>query len=284
MLSGKDVSSYQSPTWDLRGDSFQIIKCTEATSYENPYYHEQLAYARSHGQVIGHYHFGHSGGVAEAQFFLSRVDLRPGEFLAFDWEFAGETQAERDAFMKYCKAKHPNVKVVLYCNLDFWVHNDTESYAGDGLWIADIVPAGHPRVTHPWVFHQYSEAGGIDHDVANFATVAELKAWAGTSAPAPTPAPVATLTETGLSVGIRVAFTVKASAAMTVEEIGVAVRDSKGVQHNFPPEAYNTKFAAGQSLNLATPEVTLPAGSYTLTPCYKAGGAWHSLPTHTVTV
>jgi hypothetical protein len=73
---------------------------------------------------------------------------------------------------------------VLYCNTDYWHNHDTENYAGDGLWIADPNhPAGHPHVVHPWVFHQYSWAGGIDRNVANFASVAALKAWAGVTAP-----------------------------------------------------------------------------------------------------
>lgn len=188
MLTGKDVSSYQSDTFAVAGDSFAIVKATEGTGYINPNYAGQLAHARANGLVVGHYHFGHSGGVAEAKFFLAHVDLKPGEFLAFDWEAAGETQAERDQFMKYVKAQHPSVKLVLYCDVEFWLHVDTESYDADGLWIADPNhPAGHPGIKHAWLFHQYSSSGGIDHNVANFASVAALKAWAGVVAPKPAP-------------------------------------------------------------------------------------------------
>jgi GH25 family lysozyme M1 (1,4-beta-N-acetylmuramidase) len=191
MLYGKDVSSFQSDTFDVTGDSFAILKATEGTGYLNPHYAGQLAHARAHGLVVGHYHFGHRGGVAEAQYFLKHVSLKTGDFLAFDWEYAGETQAERDAFMKYVKAQHPTVRVILYCNVDFWTHHDTESYCGDGLWIADPNHSvGHPGIKHAWTFHQYSSSAGVDHNVANFASLAALKAWSGVPVPKPAPVPV----------------------------------------------------------------------------------------------
>jgi hypothetical protein len=72
---------------------------------------------------------------------------------------------------------------------------------------------------------------------------------------------------------------------MTVTEIGVAGHDAKGVRHDWAPVAYNVAFAAGQVRAYKTAEQALPAGTYTVTPCYKtADGAWHSLPTRTITV
>jgi hypothetical protein len=286
MLTGKDVSSFQGVTWNAAGDSFSIVKCTEGTGYENPRYAAQLAYARHLGHVVGHYHFGHGGGAAEAAYFLARVDLRPGDFLAYDWEASGATQADRDAFIAYVRQHRPGVKVVLYCNLDFWHNRDTENFAGDGLWIADPNhPAGQPAVKHPWVFDQYSSANGLDHNVANFATVAELKAWAGAPVPKPTPAPAPTLAETAIVCPFRVSFNVRASADMTITEVGVAVRDSTGGHHDFPPVAFSTPLKAGELHNFATAEQTLAAGTYNVFPCYKtADGKWHNFPAHVVTV
>lgn len=287
-VTGKDVSSYQPVHFDASGDSFAMVKCTEGTGYVNPNYAGQLAHSRALKLVTGHYHFGHGGGVAEAKFFLAHVDLKPGDFIAYDWEASGDTQAARDAFMKYVKGVHPNVKVILYCNTDWWFNNDTESYCGDGLWIADPNHAeGHPAVSHAWLFHQYSSAGGVDRNVANFPSAAALRSWAAWSVPTP-PKPVtppAALNETVLSVSLRVGYSVKASADMTVAEIGVAVKDVHGDAHNFPPEAYNISMKAGEAKAFITPEMTLPAGSYELIPCYKTvDGAWHNLPVHAVTV
>ena len=113
--------------------------------------------------------------------------------IACDWEAAGATQADRDAFMARITAKAGAYRDVLYCNLNFWKNIDTESFSGSGLWIADPgAPAGKPRVASPWVFHQYSTAGGIDHNVGNFASRAALADWAsGNAKPATTTAKAA---------------------------------------------------------------------------------------------
>lgn len=190
--AGIDVASYQSTTYSTAGLSFVFAKATESTSYVNPHYAGQIAHGRAAGLVIGHYHFGHHGnGAAQADYFLAHADLKPGDIIAYDWEEGSTTQADRDEWMTRVKAKAPGHRVILYCNKDFWRSRDTESYAGDGLWIADPnSPAGKPGITHAWVFHQYSETGGMDHNVANFPSVAALRTWAaGSSAPAPTPTP-----------------------------------------------------------------------------------------------
>lgn len=292
MINGKDVASFQSETWDVSGDDFAVVKCTEGTGYVNPKYLAQIAHARAHGLVLGHYHFGHHGGAAEAAFFLRHVDLRPGDFIAYDWEASGATQADRDEFIAYVRQHRPGVKVVLYCNTDWWFNHDTESNAGDGLWIADIVPAGHPRVTHPWLIHQFSDAGGMDRDVANFPSRAAMHAWAaGTPVvtppkpPAPKPAP--TLSETSFAVKemVSYAFSLKADAAMTVTEIGAACQDSKGVSHDFPPVAFNVTFKAGEELHFSTGSQALAAGVYTVFPAYKTvDGVWHNLTARQITV
>jgi GH25 family lysozyme M1 (1,4-beta-N-acetylmuramidase) len=193
LLNVVDVASYQSSTFGTAGVSMAIVKATESTGYVNPRYAAQVAHARANGLVVGHYHFGHHGNdTAQVDYFLKHVSLKPGDVLAFDWEAAGETQADRDAFMKYLKSKAPQYRVILYCNVDFWTHKDSESYVGDGLWIADPNhSAGHPGIKHAWLFHQYSTAGGIDHSVANFANLAALKAWATGLIPKPAPKPVA---------------------------------------------------------------------------------------------
>jgi GH25 family lysozyme M1 (1,4-beta-N-acetylmuramidase) len=192
---GVDVASYQSTTYSTAGLSFVFVKCTEGTGYVNPHYAGQVAHGRAAGLVVGHYHFGKAGnGAAQADYFLSKLSLRAGDILALDWEDRGMTQAERDAFLARVKLRAPGHRVILYCNVDFWTHVDTESNAADGLWIADPNHAmGHPGIKHGWVFDQYSFAGGIDKDVANFPSAAAFRAWCNPAAPkppAPKPVPV----------------------------------------------------------------------------------------------
>lgn len=190
-VNGIDVASYQSSDYGTKGLDFVVVKATEGSGYVNPKHAGQVATARAHGLVVGHYHFARPGPVsAQADHFLAHAGARAGEFLALDWEDTGVSNKDKDAWLRHVRAKAPEHRVVLYCNRDFWLHRDTTSYCADGLWIADpSAPKGHPRVKHPWLFHQYSEAGGLDHDVGNFAGRAALRAWAAKGAAAATAGP-----------------------------------------------------------------------------------------------
>lgn len=201
MLKGIDVSSYQSTAFDTSGLAFVIVKRTEGVGYVNPRASAQVAHGRANGLLIGHYHYPHihDGAAADADYFLNHLgtDLHTGDLIALDWEWYGEagvTAAEANAFkdqwLARVKAKLPGHRVGAYSDVSNWTHTDANSNCGDFLWIATGGrPAGQPGIQHPWTFHQYSTANNIDHDVANFASVADLKAWANPTAPKPTPAP-----------------------------------------------------------------------------------------------
>jgi len=186
---GVDVAGYQSTAFSVTGLSYAFVKMTEGTTYLNPNGAGQVAHTRSAGLLPGLYHFQHTGSTqAQAEYFVKEAKavgrLKDGDMLACDWETDPNTKkhatsAEKDAFIKAVKKLCPNNRVGLYCNVNFWTAIDTSSYCGDFLWIADPNHAiGNPNVQHPWVFHQYAISGGMDRDVANFNTVAELKAWA----------------------------------------------------------------------------------------------------------
>lgn len=192
-VRGIDVASYQSATPSTAGLGFVMIKATQGTTYVNPRLAAQTATARSRGLVTGFYHFLEPGNTAaQARWFLDHAPERRGDILACDWEEDGgryPTCADKDSFIRDVKAYDKTYKVGLYCDLDFWLHHDTTSYAGDFLWIADpSSPAGHPRVQHPWTIHQYGIAQGTDQNVANFPSLDAMKTWAGVPAAKP-PAP-----------------------------------------------------------------------------------------------
>ncbi|MEU4150828.1 GH25 family lysozyme [Streptomyces sp. NPDC026659] len=190
LIKGVDVAAYQSSTYDLKGLDFVFVKATEGTSYANPKMPAQVARAREAGLVTGFYHFQRKGNPeAQAAYFVSRAGARPGEILACDWESAPDgtypSNEEKDRFIRECKRLAPTQRVVLYCNTSFWLTHDKTSYAGDGLWIADpSSPIGQPRIKHAWLYHQYSSAGGIDRDVANFPSRDALRTWANGLRPA----------------------------------------------------------------------------------------------------
>ncbi|MEU2714949.1 GH25 family lysozyme [Streptomyces sp. NPDC007205] len=182
MLHGIDVSAYQSSAYDTDGLSFVFMKATEGRSYVNPRLAAQTKRGRDTGLVVGFYHFLWPGDLtAQAEYFVQHAPDRAGDILAVDWETTGDgthaSNAEKDHFIRTLKALRPHNRVLLYCNRDFWLNIDTTSYAGDGLWIADYVTAGHPRIQAKWRFHQYTSEPH-DKDVANFASKAALKEWA----------------------------------------------------------------------------------------------------------
>ncbi|MER6977471.1 glycoside hydrolase family 25 protein [Streptomyces carpinensis] len=182
MLQGIDVSAYQSTTYGTDGLSFVFIKATEGRSYVNPRLSAQTKHGRDAGLVVGFYHFLWPGNItAQAEYFVSHAPERAGDVLAVDWETTGEgthaSNSDKDHFIRQVKELRPHNRVVLYTNRNFWLNIDTTSYAGDGLWIADYVAAGHPRIKAKWRFHQYSD-DPHDKDVANFTSRTELRRWA----------------------------------------------------------------------------------------------------------
>ncbi|MEE4541002.1 GH25 family lysozyme [Streptomyces sp. V4-01] len=186
-VSGIDIASYQGTSYSTTGLGFVVVKATEGTGYVNPRHAAQIATGRRHSLVVGHYHFVRPGSMtAQATYFLQHAAARAGDVLALDWEDTGVTGAQKDAWIEHVQAAAPRNRVLLYCNRDFWLHRGPTSFAGDGLWIADPgAPAGRPRVDFHWTIHQYSETGGLDRDVANFANTAALRAWAAKGTPAP---------------------------------------------------------------------------------------------------
>lgn len=179
MIKGVDVSSYQPSDYSTKGIDFAFIKITEGTSYTNPKWVEQRKTARDADLVTGFYHFGRSGSITkQADYFLSKINLVSGDILVLDWEDTAVTNKEKDAWIKHVQKKHPHHKVLLYCNTDFWLHHDTTSFAGDGLWIADFNgKPGKPGIKHSWRFHQYTNSP-IDTNLGDFHSRSTLRDWA----------------------------------------------------------------------------------------------------------
>ncbi|MEW2619829.1 glycoside hydrolase family 25 protein [Streptomyces sp. NPDC048106] len=182
MLHGIDVSSFQSTSYDTDGLSFVFMKATEGRSYVNPRLTAQTKTGRDAGLVVGFYHFLWPGNLtAQADYFLKHAPERAGDILAVDWETTSDgthaSNAEKDSFIRKLKQLRPHNRVLLYCNRQFWLNIDRTSYAGDGLWIADYVTAGKPRIKAKWRIHQYSSQPH-DKDLADFSSKAAMKEWA----------------------------------------------------------------------------------------------------------
>jgi GH25 family lysozyme M1 (1,4-beta-N-acetylmuramidase) len=191
MISGVDVSSWQQ--WEfplvINGQlvDFAIIKVTEGMEYVNPKWQNQRDHVRNNELSLGYYHFVRPGDMkAQAEWFLDVADPAPGEHLWLDWEDSVVTCAQKDEFLRHLKQQAPEHRVGLYCSRDFWINRDTSSYAGDALWIANHnEDPGVPGIEYEWTIHQYSDAAGIDRDVARFSSRAEMVTWAKELTPAP---------------------------------------------------------------------------------------------------
>jgi GH25 family lysozyme M1 (1,4-beta-N-acetylmuramidase) len=203
-VNGQDWASYQSPTPSTSGLSFAFIKVTQGLTYVNPLWQQQRAHAAAAGLVVGLYHYPDMANspAAEADHFLSVAQPTAGEVLCLDWEgydaanLAVPKPAQavfKGAWLAYVRGKQPQHQTGLYCNKDYWLNVDTTSDCGDFLWIATTgLPAGEPGIEHPWMFHQWAVAGGVDQDVSAAASAAALRAWASAKVPkppAPKPAP-----------------------------------------------------------------------------------------------
>lgn len=189
-VKGIDVSAFQASDYQTSGFDFVFVKATQGTSYVNPKLGAQTARGRVAGLVVGFYHFLTAGNVdAQAKYFVAKAPSQAGDILVCDWETdpatgRHPTSAEKDQFLRAVKTLRPDHKVLLYCNTSFWKSIDTSSYAGDGLWIADPNhTAGSPGVKASWLFHQYSDSGGLDRNLGNFTDKTALRAWAAGSTP-----------------------------------------------------------------------------------------------------
>jgi hypothetical protein len=179
-IKGIDVSGYQSSDYPLDGHDFVIVKATEGTSYVNPRHSAQVDRARSNNRVVGHYHFlsPSSGISAQIDYFLDHIAARKDEFLALDWEDSGVSSDEKDDAIRRLQDRAGGRKVLLYCNVDFWLNRDTSSFAGDGLWIAQYNgDPGNPGIEHRWLIHQYTDSP-IDTNVARFDSRQDMRDWA----------------------------------------------------------------------------------------------------------
>ena len=182
MINGVDVSKYQSHSELVAainaGAQFVIVKATEGTYLVDPMHDSHVATARAmHVPLVGHYHFARhvAQAQAEVEYFLSHANVQPGDLVALDEEAQdGDWPQRLDYVLAFLSYLHQHLGVMpdLYLN-DYYLsglHSAAspaqrallDSYP---LWYATAgKPAGQPGIS-VWAIHQYSTAGGIDHDV-----------------------------------------------------------------------------------------------------------------------
>lgn len=177
MLNGVDISDYQSAI--PAGAQFVLVKATEGVTLNDARFAEWWKALRSTPRGV--YHFAHpnlNAPLDEAKHFLAVIEAaggyRPGDKLILDHETAGSSpQHDSDWALQWCKYVQDQTGIVptVYTYRSFATEGHCAGLQVYPLWIADPDhPAGHPEVPKPWtswLIHQYSETGGIDHDVFN---------------------------------------------------------------------------------------------------------------------
>lgn len=203
MIRGIDVASFQGLPGEWRAKAgafdFAAVKFTElgvsGSKYVNPDAAADWAYLGQQQKVRLAYAFGHPATLPSATVALLADALRPlglqdGDGVALDLESTdGLKPPEVASYARATTAAMHAVfgrAVVLYSDLAFFDAGNCEGCGSCLGWIADISrPAGQPRIPAPfksWAVHQWSWSP-LDQDVANFASVAAMRAAIGKAAP-----------------------------------------------------------------------------------------------------
>lgn len=200
MIRGVDVASFQGLPGQWKGAAgnidFAAVKFTElgtdGSRYVNPDAAADWAWLKQQGHARIAYLFGHPATSAAATvelfaFEVGKLGIADGDMIAIDLETADGTSPGHVASWAGQVAELLAGTLIriplLYTFLDFALAGNCAGLGHLPLWIADpSSPAGHPRVPAPWskwVIHQYAITGGIDRDVAGFATAAAMAAALG---------------------------------------------------------------------------------------------------------
>lgn len=202
--AGIDVSSYQQEVewtkWTNRNVRFVYVKATEGTGYRSDTLQKQVTRARSHGLIVGTYHYARpdlSSGRAEARYFVQHggrwqggTRTLPG---ALDIEQGGTKGAcfgmSNDDLAKWVREfvteyrQQTGVHPVIYTNAAFWREciGAAGEFSENPLWLAQYdtdaphtIPAGWPEQT---MWQHTSKP--VDQNIFN-GTLAQLEQWAAT--------------------------------------------------------------------------------------------------------
>ncbi|MFI0242142.1 GH25 family lysozyme [Streptomyces sp. NPDC016845] len=192
MLHGLDVGAYQPPSYPTDDCAFVFVEATEGLTRTNARLEAQTRTARRARLVVGFRHFllpGHPG--AQVRHFLSRIPDRDGDVFIVDWDATADgrraTSQDKDRFIRRLKRLRPHRRIVLYATYELWLQTNSGAFDADGLWIADDVPPGRPRIQSDWLFHQYTRYPH-SRSVARFPDTEALHHWANTAGPLAVPA------------------------------------------------------------------------------------------------
>lgn len=178
MIHGIDVSKYQQRiNWEAVRDmtdndvriGFVFIKATEGLGNMDQQFRRNWKLAGEAGLPRGAYHFflAPKGGAEQAENFIRRVDLQPGDLppvLDVEQTYGvsnAKLQFEVKMFLDRLEA-HYGVKPIIYTNVDFYNRHLKGDFDEYPLWVAHYLQKNRPRIARNWAFWQYSETGRVN--------------------------------------------------------------------------------------------------------------------------
>ncbi len=177
-VRGIDISHYQPHVdWDQLCEArlndfpirFVIIKSTEGVSFRDKLFRKHSQSARSHGFVVGAYHFFSptEDGDSQAQHYLRNTTLQPGDFPpVLDVETRGkkplaEFQEEVLSWLRVVEQAY-GVKPIIYSGVSFKKkYLRGERFDAYPFWAAHYNKRSAPRYNGQWVMWQYSDQGRV---------------------------------------------------------------------------------------------------------------------------
>lgn len=177
-IRGIDISHHQGKIdWDklrnamIKGTPirFVLIKATEGTTYIDENFSENFYQARENGFIRGAYHFwsNRSSAKAQAYYFLSKVQLEPGDLPPIlDVEHKPADMSVKDFQQAvlcwlHIVEDHYHVKPILYTYYKFKdKYLSDDRFDGYPYWIAHYYVQ---KMEYPgqWKFWQHTDAGKL---------------------------------------------------------------------------------------------------------------------------
>ena len=174
-VQGIDVSDHQGTVdWTAvqqAGKVFVFIKATDGITWTDPDFATNWSGARAAGLLRGAYHFYETDDdpTAQAQNFLSAVQLQPGDLPpVVDIEkldsgsTASQTVQDLQTWLDVVQQATGRVPII-YTSPTFWNSLGTSAFGRYPLWVAEYgvqtpkLPAGWTS----WTFWQSSESGTV---------------------------------------------------------------------------------------------------------------------------
>jgi GH25 family lysozyme M1 (1,4-beta-N-acetylmuramidase) len=172
---GMDVSHYQGAIdWDTVSAymNFAIVKATEGTGYQDPYFNWNWSEMARVGVIRGAYHFARPNldPFDQADFFLNVVQPQSGDIqVCLDLEVTGGLRpADLWAWVQNFVAEiqyWTGLSPCIYTSPSFWINQvgNPLDNLDCPLWIAHwgVSRPTVPRAWSTWTFWQYTSTGSV---------------------------------------------------------------------------------------------------------------------------